>query len=221
MAKTQCGTPLYMSPELASGKPYDIAADVWALGCVGYSLATLKQPWADRVGPRAGMMELMRVISSSALDLAPLQSHYSRELCSLLSAMLTKRAADRPTCKAMLASPLMRRGLSGPSLVVAKMAAAAAKPAAAKPFAAKPAADLPAAPKLKPSPPPSNCAPPVYSQSRAGQDTPLTLTFGAAAPPVARQPVARDAADRGVAVVAALRGRVGRLVEAQVPQSSA
>lgn len=32
-----------MSPELASGKPYDRSADVWALGCVLYSLTTLKQ----------------------------------------------------------------------------------------------------------------------------------------------------------------------------------
>lgn len=32
-AETQVGTPLYMSPELCAGKPYDRSADVWAFGC--------------------------------------------------------------------------------------------------------------------------------------------------------------------------------------------
>ena len=30
LAQTQCGTPLYMSPEMASGHPYSRAADAWA-----------------------------------------------------------------------------------------------------------------------------------------------------------------------------------------------
>ena len=34
LAKTLCGTPLYMSPELCAGETYNRAADVWALGCV-------------------------------------------------------------------------------------------------------------------------------------------------------------------------------------------
>ena len=36
LARTQCGTPLYMSPELAHGLPYDVGADVWAAGLVGH-----------------------------------------------------------------------------------------------------------------------------------------------------------------------------------------
>ena len=34
LAKTLCGTPLYMSPEICAGETYNRAADVWALGCV-------------------------------------------------------------------------------------------------------------------------------------------------------------------------------------------
>ena len=71
LAHTQCGTPLFMSPELASGKPYDAGADAWALGCVLYSLMSLKLPWSDRVKPRAGMMELMRL--STLRPLSPAQ----------------------------------------------------------------------------------------------------------------------------------------------------
>ena len=33
-AKTQIGTPYYMSPELFRNAPYNHTSDVWALGCV-------------------------------------------------------------------------------------------------------------------------------------------------------------------------------------------
>ena len=33
-AKTQIGTPYYMSPELFKNSPYNHKSDVWALGCV-------------------------------------------------------------------------------------------------------------------------------------------------------------------------------------------
>ena len=33
-ANTYVGTPYYMSPELATGQPYDVKSDVWALGCI-------------------------------------------------------------------------------------------------------------------------------------------------------------------------------------------
>jgi len=33
-AKTQIGTPYYMSPELFRNAPYNHKSDVWALGCV-------------------------------------------------------------------------------------------------------------------------------------------------------------------------------------------
>ena len=41
MAATQCGTPLYMSPELCQGKKYDSKNDMWAVGCILYELLNL------------------------------------------------------------------------------------------------------------------------------------------------------------------------------------
>ena len=43
MARTQCGTPLYMAPEIHGGKPYDKKADIWALGCILFELGARTQ----------------------------------------------------------------------------------------------------------------------------------------------------------------------------------
>ena len=51
LAKSQVGTPYYMSPELCEAKPYSYKSDVWAVGVVLYELATLKQPFCSRTLP--------------------------------------------------------------------------------------------------------------------------------------------------------------------------
>ncbi|KOO27282.1 serine threonine-protein kinase [Chrysochromulina tobinii] len=97
IAKTQCGTPIYMSPELCLGQDYNRAADVWALGCILYELMTLTMPWADcRVQGPGGMSALLKKIASSSLDLTQCKKQYSAELCGLLSALLHKKGENRP-----------------------------------------------------------------------------------------------------------------------------
>jgi serine/threonine protein kinase len=39
-AKTECGTPLLMAPELLFSRTYDYKVDVWALGALYFSLLT-------------------------------------------------------------------------------------------------------------------------------------------------------------------------------------
>lgn len=39
------GTPLYMSPELLEGKPYDHLADLWSLGCIIYESLAGEPPY--------------------------------------------------------------------------------------------------------------------------------------------------------------------------------
>ena len=42
MARTQIGTPYYLSPEICMERPYAWQSDIWAMGCIVYELATLK-----------------------------------------------------------------------------------------------------------------------------------------------------------------------------------
>ena len=42
MAKTVVGTDIYIAPEIFGGIPYNEKADVWALGCTFYELASMQ-----------------------------------------------------------------------------------------------------------------------------------------------------------------------------------
>ena len=47
MAATQCGTLMYMAPELLDGKEYSHGADIWAMGCIFYEIITLQQAFSS------------------------------------------------------------------------------------------------------------------------------------------------------------------------------
>lgn len=111
LAHTQCGTPLYMSPEMCRGHAYSRAADTWAVGCVLFELMTLTPPWEKQAGGRgAGLGGLLRQISTSQLqiDVPGLRSHYSRELCELLVALLAKNPNERPDLATVRDGPLLQ-----------------------------------------------------------------------------------------------------------------
>jgi NIMA (never in mitosis gene a)-related kinase len=41
LISTRVGTPIYFAPEMIKNQLYSFSVDVWALGCVFYSLAAL------------------------------------------------------------------------------------------------------------------------------------------------------------------------------------
>ena len=106
-SETRVGTPLYMSPELAAGAPYDRSADVWAFGCTLYECMSFKPPWNELCTPdgglEGGMAGLTRALNHSSLSLAPLQSFYSANLLETLKSLLAKRKDQRMTLSALIA----------------------------------------------------------------------------------------------------------------------
>ena len=112
LAQTQCGTPLYMSPEMARGQRYSSAADAWAVGCILYELMTLQAPWIGQLGHRAaegGVAGLMRRISRDALQTAGLHRHYSTGLVALLCALVDREPMRRPSLASVLEWPILKR----------------------------------------------------------------------------------------------------------------
>ena len=45
--KTICGTPYFLSPELTRGEDYSAKVDIWAVGCLAYTMLFGKSPFAD------------------------------------------------------------------------------------------------------------------------------------------------------------------------------
>lgn len=94
-ATTCIGTPFYMSPEMNNGK-YDEKSDIWALGCVIYEMAALREPFQG-----FGMEELKDHIQKS--ELQRFSDEYSDSLWNIVSQMLDKDPAKRPTIPQILA----------------------------------------------------------------------------------------------------------------------
>lgn len=102
VARTQCGTPYYLSPEMCQQKPYGSGCDVWAMGCVLYQLCTQKVPFDAQ-----SIQALMDRISRGPLPPAP--AGYSREVGALIAEILERNATRRPTCAAILQKTRMQQ----------------------------------------------------------------------------------------------------------------
>jgi len=86
------GTPAYMAPEQAGGKPVDHRCDLFSLGCVLYRLATGQMPFKGD--------DTISILSAIALETPPppaeLNAEVPQELSDLIMTLLSKKAEDRP-----------------------------------------------------------------------------------------------------------------------------
>ena len=105
VCRTQIGSPFYLSPEICEGKAYNSKTDIWSLGCILYELCTLKHAF-NAVNMNALLMNIIRG------NYSPIPPTFSKELGQLISRMLTKDSRERPSIKAVLATPLIRSRLS-------------------------------------------------------------------------------------------------------------
>jgi WD40 repeat protein len=86
------GTPAYMAPEQAQGKPVDGRADLFSLGCVLYRLCSGRMPWK---GENA-MATLMAIASEEPVGVQELNPDLPLPLADLVMQLLAKDAAGRP-----------------------------------------------------------------------------------------------------------------------------
>ena len=89
-SNTIIGTPIYMSPEILERKPYNVKADIWALGCSLYELATFSTPY------KAPNMNVLLAKIRNGLP-PRINKTYSDELWNIISKMLTYDYNKRPS----------------------------------------------------------------------------------------------------------------------------
>ena len=83
-----CGSADYNAPEVVRGTGYGLAADLWSFGCVVYELLTGHPPFYS---PRDRAL-LVRKINEEEPSFP---THFSPELCNLLSGLLHKDSNQR------------------------------------------------------------------------------------------------------------------------------
>jgi len=91
MTRTNVGTPMYTSPEVAGGEYYTEKCDIWSLGVVVYELCCFRNPF-NTTGLR-NMANDRDKSTKAALDKIPLR--YSKGLSDLIKKMLIKDPSQR------------------------------------------------------------------------------------------------------------------------------
>lgn len=96
---TMCGTPNYISPEVATRSAHGLESDVWSLGCMFYAFLTGRPPFdTDTV---------KHTLSKVVLGEYQMPTHVSVEAQDLIQLLLQKNPALRPSLSAVLDHPFM------------------------------------------------------------------------------------------------------------------
>ncbi|XP_049451429.1 serine/threonine-protein kinase PLK4 [Epinephelus fuscoguttatus] len=100
---TMCGTPNYISPEVATRSAHGLESDVWSLGCMFYAFLMGRPPFdTDTV---------KHTLSKVVLGDYEMPSHVSPEAQDLIHQLLQRDPAQRPSLSAVLDHPFMTRSL--------------------------------------------------------------------------------------------------------------
>jgi serine/threonine protein kinase len=86
------GTPAYMAPEQAGGRPVDGRSDLFSLGCVLYRMATGELPFKGT----DAISTLMAVSTEDPRPPQQLNPDLPTSLCDLMTRMLAKKPEGRP-----------------------------------------------------------------------------------------------------------------------------
>lgn len=104
-AGTVFGTPRYMSPEQAQGKPLDARTDLYSLGVIVYQMLTGRPPFTDN----DAVVVMARHIKSipKRLNEANPEANIPKELEDVVMRALSKDPADRQASADILAGELL------------------------------------------------------------------------------------------------------------------
>ncbi|KAL6636864.1 hypothetical protein ACP70R_024436 [Stipagrostis hirtigluma subsp. patula] len=99
------GTPYWMAPEvvratLDKSVGYDLAVDIWSLGCTIIEMFTGKPPWSGLEGP-AAMFKVLRTDP-------PIPDNLSPEGKDFLRCCFKRNPAERPTASMLLEHPFIQ-----------------------------------------------------------------------------------------------------------------
>ncbi|XP_064636787.1 serine/threonine-protein kinase PLK4-like isoform X2 [Lineus longissimus] len=98
---TMCGTPNYISPEIALRNAHGLEADVWSLGCMLYTFLVGKPPFDTH----AVKSTLTKVISASY----DIPSTMSPDAVHLIANLLKKNPKERLSLVAVMEHPFMSK----------------------------------------------------------------------------------------------------------------
>ncbi|KAG2631313.1 mitogen-activated protein kinase kinase kinase 5-like [Panicum virgatum] len=99
------GTPYWMAPEMVQATlmkdvGYDLAVDIWSLGCTIIEMFDGKPPWSDLEGPAA----MFKVLHKDP----PIPENLSHEGKEFLQCCFRRNPAERPTASELLDHPFIR-----------------------------------------------------------------------------------------------------------------
>lgn len=98
---TMCGTPNYISPEIATRSAHGLESDVWSLGCMFYTLLVGKPPFdTDTV---------KNTLNKVVLADYEMPAFLSREAQDLIYKLLRKNPADRLSLSSVLDHPFVSK----------------------------------------------------------------------------------------------------------------
>ncbi|XP_027710404.1 serine/threonine-protein kinase PLK4 isoform X2 [Vombatus ursinus] len=102
---TLCGTPNYISPEVATRSAHGLESDVWSLGCMFYTLLIGRPPFdTDTV---------RNTLSKVVLADYEMPAFLSQEAKDLIHQLLRRNPAERLSLSSVLDHPFMCRSSSG------------------------------------------------------------------------------------------------------------
>eukprot|EP00013_Stygamoeba_regulata_P001487 CAMPEP_0177632248 /NCGR_PEP_ID=MMETSP0447-20121125/2186_1 /TAXON_ID=0 /ORGANISM="Stygamoeba regulata, Strain BSH-02190019" /LENGTH=520 /DNA_ID=CAMNT_0019133795 /DNA_START=116 /DNA_END=1678 /DNA_ORIENTATION=- len=102
LAQTTVGTPLWMSPEVLSGNPYNSKADIWSIGITCLEMGEGEAPYKEE-----SLMRAMYIIASEPPPRLKDESAWSPEFVQFVYACLQRAVDARPSAAECSMSPFL------------------------------------------------------------------------------------------------------------------